>query len=450
MQSPLSSSVPIVNPITITAPNQVAPPIVGSSSAVSVVAPVSSVPVNPIGVKPPSSAVVAASSQSTTGVTIKPLEWVYDSDDNCIDTLVIRSVFFNALRGGREPEACSPEDITEAEERLRLAQKAANGGNFTEAEANKYTNLELNYAKRIARARLGSEAAAAIEVYRVFINIGTFSPNEKVAMTMMLSICVQICLKDDIRSRLIQGAKATHEGSILSYIRQRRDYLQNAPMMSSTPFGYPCIRGKSDDPCSPSTGLATYYFGWVIGLSDYNTPQTLDPIQNFFAVLDLLGFGFLAAQGGKLLLQGLGRGLTRGIGKLVGEGGVFARGGSLSSTRIGRDMQETARRLEAAANSSGGRSQLVTSQQSAPKAGSTQPLYVASGDNAAEIAGYFGSQGGRTVYVADVPTAFMRELEALGFASQRTGLTGSGVTYTEWVISPAGLHYLAPYFKPLP
>jgi hypothetical protein len=45
-QSPASSSIPLVNPITITAPNQVAPPPTGTSSASSVTAPVGSVPVS--------------------------------------------------------------------------------------------------------------------------------------------------------------------------------------------------------------------------------------------------------------------------------------------------------------------------------------------------------------------------------------------------------------------
>jgi hypothetical protein len=62
-QSPASSSIPLVNPITITAPNQVAPPPTGTSSASSVTAPVGSVPVgNPVAVKPPASAVKPVSS----------------------------------------------------------------------------------------------------------------------------------------------------------------------------------------------------------------------------------------------------------------------------------------------------------------------------------------------------------------------------------------------------
>ena len=106
-----------MNPITITAPNQVTPPIVGSSSAVSVVAPVSSVPVNPITVKPPSSAVKPVTSSSAPP-RIAILDYWKDGKvgGTCIEDDI----------GTPRGSGCSTKNLQDEADRLEEEAKRAN------------------------------------------------------------------------------------------------------------------------------------------------------------------------------------------------------------------------------------------------------------------------------------------------------------------------------------
>jgi hypothetical protein len=340
--SPESSSNPVAgeDPTQVTAPNQGTPPVTGSSSATSVSAPVGSVPVsNPTTVKPPAGTVSNGNKPmyndnvSLSDSIMKLLDVIYDGDPGdhlCKETTVLQGPVWDFLRGGKDPVPCTGQDLTDFNDRQKLG-KQAESGNIKPEDADRFVNLELDYAKRIARRRLGQEAAAAMEVYRAFINLSDFDPNQRVSMALMLSLCVRVCEADGIRSRLIQGAKS---GVIRDYIEGRKNYL------NATWFTDSVKVGKDGYPVhDPSAKNALFFFGYVIGINTYNTEQFTDPVENFWAMLDLLGLGALAAQGGKLLLQGLGRAFMRGAESLIAKGGLFAAEGKFGQTMLGQQLR---------------------------------------------------------------------------------------------------------------
>jgi hypothetical protein len=107
-QSPSSSSLPIVNPITITAPNQVTPPITGTNSASSVTAPVGSVPVSsPNTVKPPVGTVVPSKPIHFVGGQLRlgalsfwvdDLYFVDDDTEKELTTDELRKAFIELIK----------------------------------------------------------------------------------------------------------------------------------------------------------------------------------------------------------------------------------------------------------------------------------------------------------------------------------------------------------------
>jgi hypothetical protein len=221
-----------------------------------VTAPVGSVPVSsPNTVKPPASAVKPVSSVPTalSTNTIKALDWIYDWDGNCYNTIVIPGPW-------KAPIPCSSQDIDDAKERLRLAEKAAAGQDLTDKEANRLVTLEINFQKRFVKSRMGAEAAQAMEVYKAFILQGNFSSNDKVAMTMMLSLMLRSTPPDQAKIYLIQGAKK--DGFIFKYIQDRR----NCGAGSTSPWVQGRCAGGFGQGAAQSK--ATWAFGWVIGVNE--------------------------------------------------------------------------------------------------------------------------------------------------------------------------------------
>jgi hypothetical protein len=131
-QSPASSSIPLVNPITITAPNQVAPPPTGTSSTSSVTAPVGSVPVSsPNTVKPPASAARPNSIVSPTEARVSLLFFFDGQDGGFCDSTV---------KYDKDHECSSPKDPDAYKRSQELEQEAARG---EEEEARRRAKAEL-------------------------------------------------------------------------------------------------------------------------------------------------------------------------------------------------------------------------------------------------------------------------------------------------------------------
>jgi hypothetical protein len=111
-QSPVSSSIPLVNPITITAPNQVAPPPTGTSSASSVTAPVGSSPVSsPNTVKPPASAVKPVSSVAASQARVIAFDYI-NATGSCVEDKEI------GVDNGPNVTSCDTDDLEDQARRL--------------------------------------------------------------------------------------------------------------------------------------------------------------------------------------------------------------------------------------------------------------------------------------------------------------------------------------------
>jgi hypothetical protein len=137
-QSPVSSSIPLVNPITITAPNQVAPPPTGTSSASSVTAPVGSVPVSsPNTVKPPASAVKPVPSVAATQARVIAFDYI-NATGSCVEDDEI------GVLNGSNTLSCDTDDL---EDQARKLEEQAR----RESDDKKRAELEYLAALKLAQ-----------------------------------------------------------------------------------------------------------------------------------------------------------------------------------------------------------------------------------------------------------------------------------------------------------
>ena len=316
MQSPLSSSVPIVNPISVTAPNQVTPPIVGSSSAVSVVAPVSSVPVNPITVKPPSSAVVAVSSSKPNGVIVRALYFA---------PLNGRCAWFgdtNYDYAMSRADECEPSSIGLDEKADWLAKQVQNqNGDSLKRAKLELAKVLMTQAKRDVETRVGKDLADEVETYRAFIfeNPEAFSPDMALGMALAFRLCMAVCPASEIRVRLTSTAKVLRE-----YVQGTRSLRADFAAGRILNLGGALASRKKEF----DTAMNNFMFG--TGVQDtIQVGGNTDPL-GWLDIFDILGVMSLATQ---LLKSGIKAVAKLGInsifkgGKLMGRnlGGMLGR-----------------------------------------------------------------------------------------------------------------------------